>query len=189
MEQPTLSSAAILAELQQQAKNLEQALKEAKDLKRTEELFQSYLGKKGSFNAAFQQLVKLPAEAKAEAGAYLNQEKKRLTELLQKTQQALNAGQLAEEMAKEWLDVTLEPPDSSLGGTHPISHVQYKLIDIFLGLGFTILDGPEVETDYYNFEALNFPPDHPARDAQDTFYLKQGRLLPHSNLEHPNPRA
>ena len=84
---------------------------------------------------------------------------------------------MAARLDAEWIDVTLPAPGPRPGSLHPITQIQTEIEDLFVSLGFMVLDGPEVETEYHNFDALNIPPEHPARDAQDTFWLTDGNLL------------
>jgi len=166
-----------LKTIEAMAKEFEAILGKCDSQKATEDLFSDYLGKKGILNQAFQTVTQFHAETKALLGAKLNFEKQRLTDLLKSKQQSLQQELLDQELKKDWFDITLDGPFSKKGAIHPVTHIQYLLVDIFQGLGFEIMDGSEIETDYYNFEALNFPKHHPARDAQDTFYLENNLLL------------
>jgi phenylalanyl-tRNA synthetase alpha chain len=96
---------------------------------------------------------------------------------LDQKRDALQAAQIAAQLAADTLDVTMPGVYRPQGRVHPLNGTMDRIIDIFMGLGYTVEQGPEMETDYYNFEALNTPPDHPARDMQDTFYLPDGNLL------------
>jgi phenylalanyl-tRNA synthetase alpha chain len=90
---------------------------------------------------------------------------------------SFDAAALSAKLDAEWVDLTLPAQGPRRGHVHPITRIQRELEDLFVSLGFTVLDGPEVETEYHNFDALNIPPDHPARDMQDTFWLDGGNLL------------
>ena len=136
-----------------------------------------FLGKKGKLTGILRHLRDVPKEARAAMGQAANAVKTEMSDLLHAAQARIEAAATEAKIAAEWLDVTLNPTATSLGGLHPISRTQFEIEDIFTSLGFTVLDGPHVELDYYNFEALNIPPDHPARDMQDTFYFENGAIL------------
>jgi phenylalanyl-tRNA synthetase alpha chain len=114
----------------------------------------------------------LGAEAKKRVGPIANEIKRSIEEAFAARESELSVGETEAQMDKEWFDVTLPGEKNKRGHLHPNTQVQYELEDLFRSLGFLILDGPELESDYYNFEALNIPPYHPARDSQDTFYIK-----------------
>ncbi|EPG72944.1 phenylalanine--tRNA ligase, alpha subunit [Leptospira fainei serovar Hurstbridge str. BUT 6] len=136
-----------------------------------------YLGKKGKLTSVLKNLASLSIEEKKTIGGKANDLSRKLEEFVVQTRENLKSKTFNELASKEWFDV-LRPVDSSESGTlHPISHIQYEVEDIFTSMGFEIWDGPEVETDFNNFSALNFTEDHPARDMQDTFYLDDGNLL------------
>ncbi len=131
------------------------------------------LGKKGTLSALLSGLGKLPPEERKDQGAAINLVKDRVTEALANRRAALKAAALEMRLATETLDVTLPARVSplELGRVHPISQVMDELAAIFSDMGFSIAEGPDIETDEYNFTKLNFPPDHPARDMHDTFFL------------------
>jgi phenylalanyl-tRNA synthetase alpha chain len=130
-----------------------------------------YFGRKdGELNNVLKGLKDLSIEEKKEIGALANQIKEDLTGIIATKKSNLERAAINEKLASEWLDVTL-PTKNDRGHLHPSAQVQYELEDIFKSMGFMIGDGPELESDYYNFEALNIPPHHPARDMQDTFYV------------------
>lgn len=134
------------------------------------ELEKKYLGRKGELTQVLRNLKDVAENERKDVGQFANQAKQELLVSLEETKKSL--AELTGKVVKgDWLDVTLPSP-KTLGHLHPLSQVQYELEDVFSSLGFMILDGPELESDYYNFEALNIPKDHPARDMQDTFYLK-----------------
>ncbi|MDI9636479.1 phenylalanine--tRNA ligase subunit alpha [Geitlerinema splendidum] len=146
-------------------------------LERLEELRVSYLGKKGQLSQILGGMGKLDPAERPRVGAVANEVKTTIeTELTQK-RQALQQAQIQAQLEAETLDVTMPGVYRPQGVMHPLNSTIDRLIDIFVGLGYTVADGPEIETDYYNFEALNTPADHPARDMQDTFYLPDGNLL------------
>ena len=135
------------------------------------------LGRKGSLARISKDMGKLAPEDRARVGKLLNQVKQKLEEALEFRQQQFADAALAARLDAEWLDLTLPASGPPAGHLHPITQIQTEIEDLFISLGFTVLDGPEVETEYHNFDALNIPPDHPARDMQDTFWLTDGNLL------------
>jgi phenylalanyl-tRNA synthetase alpha chain len=135
------------------------------------------LGRKGALAQAAKDLGKLPAEERARAGKLLNAVKQSLEEALERRKEQFEAAALAARLDAEWVDLTLPAPGPARGHLHPITQIQDEIEDLLTSLGFAVLDGPEVETEYHNFDALNIPPDHPARDMQDTFWLTDGNLL------------
>ena len=135
------------------------------------------LGRKGKLSEISKNFGKLPPEERKTAGARLNQVKQDLEARLEARKADLQSTALDAQLESEWLDLTAPAPGPRPGSLHPVTQVQREIEDLFVSLGFTVLDGPEVETEFYNFDALNIPADHPARDMQDTFWLKDGRLL------------
>ncbi|MBI4587016.1 MAG: phenylalanine--tRNA ligase subunit alpha [Planctomycetes bacterium] len=136
-----------------------------------------FLGRKGQVTALMARLKEASAEERPQVGKALNQLRQEIEEGIQKTQDSLEALACEEELRSEWVDITLDLERRPLGSLHPLTRIQYDLEDAFTSMGFEVLDGPHVETDYFNFEALNIPAHHPARDMQDTFYLEDGNLL------------
>lgn len=141
----------------------------------------SILGKKGEINKLMKVLKDLEPEEKKEFGQALNSTKSEIEHLLENKKSELTKSEQLAKLEKEWIDVTL-PVDAKLhtpafGSLHPLTKVQRELEQIFRGLGFQVVDGPELEKEYYNFDALNIPKDHPARDMQDTFWTKAGDVL------------
>jgi phenylalanyl-tRNA synthetase alpha chain len=135
------------------------------------------LGRKGALAQVSRDMGKLPPEDRAGAGKLLNAVKQSLEAALEKRKEQFEAAALAARLDAEWIDLTLPAPGPPRGHLHPVTQIQAEIEDLFTSLGFAVLDGPEVETEYYNFDALNIPPDHPARDMQDTFWLTDGNLL------------
>lgn len=135
------------------------------------------LGRKGALAHISKQLGGLPPEERARVGRLLNTVKQELEQLLATRQAEFEQRELESRLEAEWLDLTRPAPGPRRGSLHPITQLQYEIEDLFTSLGFAVLDGPEVETEYHNFDALNIPPDHPARDVQDTFWLVNGCLL------------
>jgi phenylalanyl-tRNA synthetase alpha chain len=142
-----------------------------------EELRIRYLGKKGELTAVLRGMGKLSAEERPVIGQLANDVRAEIEKKIDELNQKKNAALLEAKLRAEKLDVTVPGDDVRAGHFHPLSLVQRQLEDIFLGMGYSIVDGPEVEYDYYNFQALNIPPDHPARDTQDTFYITDNILL------------
>jgi phenylalanyl-tRNA synthetase alpha chain len=148
-------------------------IKSVKDSKSFEELKIKYLGRKGVVTSAFKELAELPIEEKKNAGKVLNEFKNFIQSILDE-----NAGRFTmEHISEEFFDITLPGRQLFIGKKHPLMLVLDEIKDIFKNMGFVVASGPEVETDYYNFEALNIPKDHPARDMQDTFYIDDEIVL------------
>jgi len=135
------------------------------------------LGRKGSLAQVSKDMGKLAPEERARIGKLLNAAKQKLEAAMESRQQQFAEIALRARLDAEWLDLTLPAPPPPMGHLHPISQIQAEIEDLFVSLGFAVLDGPEVETEYHNFDALNIPRDHPARDMQDTFWLTDGNLL------------
>lgn len=149
----------------------------ATSLEDLEQIRVGYLGKKGQLSRVLGAMGKLSAEDRPRIGSLANQVKELIQEQLEQSKSALLAAQIATQLEAETLDVTMPGVFRPQGRIHPINSIIDGIVDIFVGLGYTVANGPEVETDYYNFEALNFLPDHPARDMQDTLYLPNGDLM------------
>ncbi|RFF32254.1 phenylalanine--tRNA ligase subunit alpha [Wenzhouxiangella sediminis] len=159
---------------------LEDALEQVAkaDSERTlDEVRVRFLGKKGALTAQLKELGQLPPEQRREAGQQINGAKQTLESAIADRGDVLAREHLNARLAEETIDVTLPGRAAEAGGAHPVNRALDRLLDIFQRLGFEVATGPEVENDYYNFEALNFPPHHPARAMHDTFYLPDGRLL------------
>jgi phenylalanyl-tRNA synthetase alpha chain len=135
------------------------------------------LGRKGALNEISKGMGKLSVDEKKLVGQSLNRAKQELETAFEARKSQFGRDALNARLDGEWVDLTLPPPGPRRGHLHPITRIQRELEDLFVSLGFTVLDGPEVETEYHNFDALNIPPDHPARDMQDTFWLDGGNLL------------
>lgn len=153
------------------------AVKAATALSEIEELRVRFLGKKGEVSSILKQLGGLSAEERPVIGQLANEVRADIDAAISDAKKRLEADALNQKLAAEKLDITMPGKKSEIGGLHPINTVLNDMIDIFQSMGFDVVDGPEVETDYYNFEALNVPADHPARDMQDTFYLSDNLLL------------
>ncbi|HUA86617.1 MAG TPA: phenylalanine--tRNA ligase subunit alpha [Bryobacteraceae bacterium] len=135
------------------------------------------LGRKGRLAEISKQFGKLDAQERARIGKLLNAAKQELESKIDARQAELERQALDLRLDAEWIDLTTPAPGVRPGSLHPVTQVQRELEEVFASMGFAVLDGPEVESEYYNFDALNIPADHPARDMQDTFWLKDGRLL------------
>jgi phenylalanyl-tRNA synthetase alpha chain len=167
----------IETELQHLQQEAQTAIAATATLEQLEQLRVNYLGKKGQLSQILRAMGKLSGEDRPRIGAIANEVKEVLQADLDSQRQRLQLAELEAKLAAETLDVTMPGVRRPLGRIHPLNSTIDRVLDIFVGLGYTIATGPQVETDYYNFEALNTPPDHPARDMQDTFYLSDGRLL------------
>jgi len=153
------------------------ALEQATTLDALEAIRVDALGRKGKLAEVSKTFGKLAPEERARVGKLLNTVKQDLETRLDQRKDALASVERDARLESEWVDLTAPAPGIRPGSLHPITQVQRELEELFVSLGFAIMDGPEVETEHYNFDALNIPADHPARDAQDTFWLKDGRLL------------
>ena len=158
-------------------KDAEVAVAGAADERSLDEVRVRYLGKKGALTALLKGLGKLEAEERPAAGARINEAKQAVQTLIASRRAALSSEQLAVALAEETLDITLPGRQRPAGGLHPVSQALERIEEIFVGAGYEVAEGPEVETDYYNFEALNIPAHHPARAMHDTFYFGDGTLL------------
>jgi len=142
-----------------------------------EEIKRKYLGKKGSISVLLKELGKLPPSERPRIGNLVNSEKKAADLLIIQKLNTLKKQELQQQLEAETIDITLPGAEFRIGKHHPITMVMNEICDIFIQMGFSIAEGPEIETDYYNFEALNLHKDHPARDTQDTFYITDDYLL------------
>ncbi|MBC1777646.1 phenylalanine--tRNA ligase subunit alpha [Listeria booriae] len=149
----------------------------ATDLGTLNDLRVKYLGKKGPMTEIMKQMGKLSAEERPKVGAVANEVREQLTNAIQEKQDGLQAEEIKKQLAGETIDVTLPGTSVREGTAHLLTQVVEEIEDLFIGMGYTIAEGPEVEKDYYNFEALNLPKDHPARDMQDSFYITENTLL------------
>jgi phenylalanyl-tRNA synthetase alpha chain len=147
------------------------------DLKELEALRIKYLGRKSTLSKLLSQLGTLPSNERPEFGKLLNQTKNKIKAILEKKKQELQLKSEQEKLKGEYVDITMPGKTVQVGARHILFQVMEEIEDIFIGMGFEIADGPEIETEYYNFDALNTPEWHPARELSDTFYLKNGKLL------------
>lgn len=155
----------------------EAALIAIEDLAELENVKAKYLGKSGELTEHMKGLGKLSPEDKPRVGQEINAVKVRIETVLNAQRQAIAQRKLAAQLAAEALDVTLPGRGGDLGGYHPVTRTLNRITELFHSMGFEVADGPEIETDYHNFTALNLPDDHPARDMHDTFYVEGGSLL------------
>jgi phenylalanyl-tRNA synthetase alpha chain len=146
-------------------------------LEQLEQLRVKFLGKKGSLSQVLGSMGKVDPADRPRIGALANEVKEAVQSALDQKKEDLQQAQIEAQLASETLDVTMPGVYRPQGRNHPLTSTIERAIDIFVGLGYTVAEGPQMETDYYNFEALNTPADHPARDMQDTFYLPDGNLL------------
>jgi phenylalanyl-tRNA synthetase alpha chain len=153
------------------------AIKGAQNLSELESIRVDFLGKKGKLTEILKGLAHLSAQEKPKVGQLVNQVKREINDLIEKKMIEFKEKQLAAKLSAERIDVTLPGRRKECGSLHPVTQVRQRINDIFSRWGFDVVDGPEVETDLYNFEALNIPSHHPARAMHDTFYFGDGRLL------------
>jgi len=158
-------------------KQAQKELEEAKNIKDLNEIFKKYLGKSGKVTQVLRSLKKLPKTKRAKTGKIANELKGLLETELDKRTKQIEKRTKDKITEKKWIDVTLPGKRIKTGYLHPLTQAQREVESIFQLLGFSVIDGPEIETEWYNFDALNIPKDHPARDVWDTLYLKQGNLL------------
>ena len=153
------------------------AISQAEDIPTLEAIRVDYLGKKGRLTDILKTLVHLPAAEKPRVGQRVNQAKREIAEQIEQKMLELNEHLLQQKLANEHIDVSLPGRNNQSGSLHPVTQVKQRVNDYFSRLGFDIVDGPEIETEFYNFEALNIPGHHPARAMHDTFYFGDGHLL------------
>lgn len=146
-------------------------------LKELEELRLKYTGKKGLVPAQMQKLRDVPPEQKKDAGKWVNDLKVMIDQELDALQTQFLEKEEKEKLAREHIDITLPARKEWLSSKHPVQQLLDEITDIFVSMGFSVYKSPELETDYYNFDVLNFQPDHPAKDMQDTFYVNPSLLL------------
>lgn len=166
--------------MEQLTQVLATALVEMKELSSVHDLEQfksRYVGKQGAITAFMQQLKNLAPDERKEFGAQVNQIKSQFETGLNQQRELILERELNNKLANETIDVSLSGRGTSSGSLHPVTLALKRLVSIFAQLGFSVADGPEIETDYYNFKALNIPDNHPARAMQDTFYTESGNVL------------
>jgi len=163
-----------LAALEQQAR---ETVEKAANLKALDEIRVHYLGKKGVLTQQLKQLGKLPPEQRPEAGQAINVAKKQVQEAIEARKLRLQNAELEQQLAAEKIDVTLPGRGQHSGGIHPVTRTLRRIRHLFSSMGFESVEGPEIEDDYHNFEALNIPEHHPARAMHDTFYIDAHHVL------------
>lgn len=155
----------------------EERLREISNLDELNELKVRTLGRKGEITMILKKLKDIPPEERAEVGKLANEVKNALEQMMEEKEKELKKKELELRLSQEAVDVTLPGLPLLKGRKHPLTQVMEEIRTIFTGMGFAVAEGPEVESDYYNFEALNIPKDHPARDMQDSFYITEEILL------------
>jgi phenylalanyl-tRNA synthetase alpha chain len=167
--------------MKEELKSIEQRAREelgsVKDAKMLEDFRIRFLGKKGEITAILKQMGRLSPEERPAMGQLANKIRENIDSALTKKKEELKAAAESQRLKAETLDITLPGKASKIGRPHPLNATLEDIEEVFLGMGFDIVDGPEVEKDYYCFEALNMPKHHPARDTQDTFYINENVLL------------
>ena len=154
----------------------------AADARALDEARVKFLGKKGELTALLKGMKDVAAEERPVVGQLINDVRAEIETIIDKQKKLLEQAALEKKLAAETIDVTLPGDEVVIGKKHPLNIVLDEFKEIFLGLGFSIAEGPEVELDHYNFEALNIPKDHPARDTQDTFYITDNVAAAHADL-------
>lgn len=154
-----------------------EALKQADSLESLQDIRNQYLSKKGEVSALLGQLKELPNEKKKEFGQLVNQVKDELNKTYQQQLEKLSLAALEANLEKEKINIELPGVQFASAHLHPLTIVQQEIEDLFVSLGYEVVEGPEVELDFYNFERANIPANHPARDMQDTFYIDETTLL------------
>lgn len=165
------------AQLEQIRREAGEALKKALGERDVEELRVRYLGKKGELTAILKQMGSLSADERPAMGQLVNQVRADIETAIASRNEQIKRQSLERRLVSETLDVTAPGKKWPMGKKHPLTVVLDEIKEIFLGMGFDVVEGPEVELDYYNFEALNMPKNHPARDVQDTFYINEDVVL------------
>lgn len=173
--------------MEQQLKQLQneafKSIEKAQDQPSLQNIEVQYLGRKGEITAIMKQLKDLSNDEKKIIGPLSNDVKTAIINAIEARRNELEAKEIEKQLSQEFFDITAPGETRSIGKIHPLAQLQYEVENIFHGMGFTVADGPEVESEYYNFEGLNIPADHPARDMQDTFFVdakheaKHGRLV------------
>ncbi len=155
----------------------EQAVAQAESVQDLDTVRVAYLGKKGELTDRLKALGQMAPEERSRIGQEVNRVKERIVALLEERRQWLTSHELAAKLAAESVDVTLQGRGFDRGGLHPIAQTLRRIEELFVHVGFTVATGPEIESDFYNFEALNMPADHPARAMHDTFYVDACTVL------------
>ncbi len=153
------------------------AASNAQNLQELDAVRVNFLGKKGEFAAFMRELGKLSAEERPQRGAIINEAKQAVIAAIEARREAIESALMAEKLKSETVDITLPGRRQASGNIHPVSRTIERIKEIFGSMGFSVVGGPEIEDDYHNFDALNLPPNHPARASHDTFMVENGLLL------------
>lgn len=173
----TSSENRVSLELKELIEHAKLSIHEAQDLRDLDQIRVRYLGKKGELTSRLKLIGRLPVEDRRAFGQAVNDAKSLVDQVIKARRADLQLTAIEDQLHAETVDVTLPGRGESLASLHPITQTMDRLSDIFLRLGFNVADGPEIEDDFHNFEALNIPSAHPARAMHDTFYFPDGRLL------------
>ena len=165
------------AQLQQLEQEVLAKIEAAADLKSLNDVRVAYLGKKGPITDLLKGMGKLSAEERPKMGALVNTVRESITDKLEAKKTLLEEAAITAQLEAESIDVSLPGRPVNVGNRHPLTRVIEEIEDLFIGMGYEVAEGPEVEKDYYNFEAMNLPKGHPARDMQDSFYISDETLL------------
>ncbi len=166
-----------MIDFQRVQEELEGSIEAVKDLSQLQQLKAKYLGKNGLITQAIARIREVPPEERKEYGLRVNRLKEFAEELFKKKEEELKALEIEKRLSQEWIDLSV-PLETELGSLHPITQTMNRIRDIFVSMGFSVMEGPEIELEEYNFDMLNIPKEHPAREMQDTFYVnKEGYLL------------
>ena len=164
-------------QLEQLIHTAQQAIATANDLPLLDQIRVQYLGKKGEITARMKMLGSLSAEERPVAGQLINDAKQSVQTALEARKETLQQAEMSQRLQSESVDVSLPGRGQAAGGLHPVTKTMERIESLFAQLGFAVAEGPEIEDDFHNFEALNIPPTHPARAMHDTFYFDNGMLL------------
>ncbi|SVD79493.1 uncharacterized protein METZ01_LOCUS432347, partial [marine metagenome] len=167
----------MIEKLEQDRDNFDLRIAGVSSLQELKQLRSDFLGRKGCVSLMLKEMRSLPIDKKRQIGKHINEFKQNIETLIQEKTQSLEEKSDQTSVSAEDFDTTLPGRKESSGSIHPVTQVMDEIISIFFSLGFSVEEGPEIETDFYNFEALNIPKDHPARDMQDTFYIEEETVL------------
>ena len=166
-----------MSDIEKLKEELESSLSSVSSLKELQEVKSKYLGSKGVIKNLLKKIKEVPPEERKEFGRKVNELKELAESLIKEKEAQLKERELEEKLKSEWVDLTV-PPERKVGALHPITLTLERIVNIFRGMGFEVEEGPEIELEEYNFDLLNIPPQHPAREMQDTFYVnRKGYLL------------
>lgn len=163
------------------------AIEAAQDFNALEQIKARYLGKTGELTGLLKTLGQMSPEERKTIGAHINECKNQFQTAFNAKRDALNEAKLQAQLAAEALDITLPGRAQEYGGLHPVTLTLQRVVELFHGMGFEVADGPEIEDDFHNFQALNIPANHPARAMQDTFYVENGDVFAYTHFAYSNP--